>query len=484
MQLLEHDAVGQAELVRRGEVSPRELVESALARVEAVDGVLNAVVVRRFEAALQESQAPADGPFRGVPILLKDAGAELAGEAETYGTRFLRDAGWRAGEDSHVGRRLREAGFVVLGRTATPELATDVTTEPAAYGACRNPYDTGRTAGGSSGGSAAAVAARMVAVAHGNDGGGSLRIPAAACGLVGLKPTRARVSPGPQHGEAPWAGATAEGVLTRTVRDSAALLDVLAGREPGDPYDAPALPGPLAAEVGRDPGRLRIGLLVRRPRVGGQPAPPCVEAVESAARLLERLGHDVTPDAPPALDDAEFDPQYAATIGADVTAALRRWETELGRGVDDEELEPRNIAFRRIGRKLSATDYLAARQWLHRFSVRVASWWARDGYDLLLTPTVADLPPTPGFFTAGGDVRLGGQRVRAWSPYTSAFNVTGQPAVSLPTHHSADGLPVGVQLVAAFGREDVLVRVASQLETELRWDRVAPRLADGGPDGG
>jgi amidase len=477
MQPLELDAIGQAELVRSGQVSPRELVEAAIARIEAVDAALNAVVVRRFDRALDEADRSPDGPFRGVPILLKDVGAELAGEVSTYGTTFLRDVGWRAHKDSHLARRLRDAGFVVLGRTNTPELATDVTTEPAAYGPCRNPYDRTRTAGGSSGGAAASVAARMVAVAHGNDGGGSLRIPASACGLVAVAPTRARISAGPLYGEGTWAGATVEGVLTRTVRDTAALLDVLAGREPGDLYDAPALPGPLSDEPGRDPGRLRIGTLLRRPRVGGDPAPECARAVAEAARHLEALGHEVTFSAPSALEEVEFDRHYAAMIAADVLVSLRRWEAELGRAIDDAELETRNIAYRRIGTKMSAGDYLASRQWLGRFSARVASWWADDGYDLLLTPTVAGLPQEPGFFRAEGDVRLGGKRVREWSPYTSVFNVTGQPSVSLPVHRTAAGLPVGVHLVAAFGREDLLVRVAAQLEAVIGWDRVAPDLA-------
>ena len=255
MEPLEYDAVGQAELIRRGDLSSRELVAEAIARIETTDGLLNAVVIRRFERALEDAAAAPDGPFRGVPILLKDVGAELAGEAQTYGTRFLRDAGWRAHQDSHLGRRLRAAGFVVLGRTNTPELATDVTTEPAAYGPCLNPYDLTRTPGGSSGGSAAAVAARMVAVAHGNDGGGSLRIPASACGLVGLQPTRARISAGPLHGEQTWAGATVEGVVTRTMRDTAALLDVMAGLGAGRPLlTRPHCPDPCATRSDATPG--------------------------------------------------------------------------------------------------------------------------------------------------------------------------------------------------------------------------------------
>lgn len=470
MEPLDHDALGQAALVRRGEVSPRELTAAAIARIEALDGGLNAVVIRRFERALEEADDAPGGPFRGVPILLKDVGAELAGEPETYGTRFLRDAAWRAQEDSHVARRLRGAGFVVLGRTNTPELATDVTTESAAYGPCRNPHDPARSAGGSSGGSAAAVASGMVAVAHGNDGGGSLRIPAAVCGLVGLKPTRARVSSGPEHAEATWAGATAEGVLTRTVRDTAALLDVLSGRQPGDPYDAPALPGPLLAEASKEPRRLRVGVLLHRPRVGGPPAEECVAATTRTAGVLEELGHRVDGTAPTALDEPEFDRHYVAVIATDVVASLRRWERALGRPIRDDELEPRNVAYRRIGSRLSAADYLESRQWLGRFSRRVASWWddeGREGHDVLLTPTVAG-PATPlGYFGAGGDVRLGGRRVREWSPYTSVFNVTGQPAVSLPAGRTAAGLPVGVQLVAGFGREDVLVRLAAQLEAAL-----------------
>jgi amidase len=258
---------------------------------------------------------------------------------------------------------------------------------------------------------------------------------------------------------------------------------VLSGLEPGDPYDAPALPGPLRDEVGRDPGRLRVGVLVRRPRVGGDPAPACADAVAAAAHLLESAGHDVGPGSPAALDDVEFDRHYARMIAADVIVSLRRWEAELGRPIGDDELEARNIAFRRIGTRLSAGDYLASRHWLQRFSARVASWWADDGYDVLLTPTVAGLPQRPGFFSADGAVRLGGQRVRDWSPYTSVFNITGQPSVSLPVHRTTAGMPVGVQLVAAFGREDRLMRVAAQLEAELGWDRVAPEVSPSAPVG-
>ncbi|WP_344925864.1 amidase, partial [Streptosporangium carneum] len=262
--LFELDAVGQAAAVRTGEVSPRELTEAAIARIEAYDGEINAVVHRRFERALAEIDAlPRDAPFHGVPTLLKDLGWSMAGEPYRAGSRVL--DGVEVARDGYGVAKLRGAGFVVLGRTNTPEFGTTITTEPKAFGPTRNPYDTAYSPGGSSGGSAAAVAAGLVAVATGSDGGGSIRIPASMCGLVGLKPSRGRISYGPSLGEA-WAGFSAPGMLCRTVRDSAATLDVIAGAMPGDPYGAPAWPRTLAEEVGADPGRLRIGFLAEHPR--------------------------------------------------------------------------------------------------------------------------------------------------------------------------------------------------------------------------
>ncbi|HEU0103051.1 MAG TPA: amidase family protein [Mycobacteriales bacterium] len=458
------DATAQAEAVRSGRASPVELGQDAVARLRRVDPQLSALVGERFDAALAEAAGPLpDGPLRGVPMLRKDLGCHVAGEVTGEGTRWLE--GLPRPVDSALALSFRAAGLVVLGRTRVPELGTTVTTEPAAYGPTRNPYDLDRTVGGSSGGSAALVAAGAVALAHAGDGGGSIRIPASACGLVGLKPSRGRVSAGPEVGES-WAGATTDGVLTRTVRDTALLLDVISGPQPGDPYTAPPPAGPYAGEVGADPGRLRVGLLTTPPQPDLAGDPACTAAVESTGRLLASLGHDVEVAHPEALGDPEFSRHFNRTVAADVALALAGFERLLGREIDDEELEPRNRAYRAIGRRATAVTYLESRAWLAQFSRRVAGWWA-GGFDVLLTPTVNGPPPLLGTLEDGA-------AVSRWMPYGAQFNVTGQPAVSLPLHVHEGGLPLGLQLVAAYGREDLLLRVAAQLEAAAPWEGRRP----------
>ena len=470
------DATAQAELVRSGEASPAELVDAAIERIERVNPQLDAVIRDRFEAAREEAAGELpDGPFRGVPMLLKDLGCHVAGEATNYGTSFLRDADLRWPTDSGLARQFRAAGFVFLGRTNVPEFGTTITTEPAAHRPTRNPWNPAHSAGGSSGGSAAAVAAGMVPIAHASDGGGSIRIPSSECALVGLKPTRARVSHGPEVGES-WAGATTDGVVTRTVRDAAAVLDQISTPMPGDPYVAPPLPRPLSQEVGAPVGHLRVGLLDTEP---GEPSPDCRAAVGRAGQLLEQLGCTVEPATPDGMFDEQFMRSFGATIAADIALELADHERLLGRPVRDDELEPRNAAYRAMGQRMSSADYLAARARLGAWARRMAAFWtpeAQDGrgFDLLVTPTVGAPPPELGWFAAAGPEQEG-RRVGAFMPYTAQFNVTGQPAVSLPLHWTADGLPVGVQLVAAFGREDVLVRVAAALEEAAPWaDRRPP----------
>ncbi len=458
------DATAQAELVRRGEASPADLVEAAIARIEAVNPRLDAVIRTRFDAARQEvGGGLPDGPFRGVPILFKDLGCTVAGEPTAFGLGPLREVAWPV--TSYLAQRFRAAGFVPLGRTNVPELGTTVTTEPRSFPPARNPWDPGRSAGGSSGGSAAAVASGMVPVAHGNDGGGSIRIPASECGLVGLKPTRGRVSQGPLVGEA-WAGGVADGAITRTVRDAAGVLDVISARMPGEPYYAPPLPRPLAQEVGADPGRLRIGVLDRPGADVYLDDPQCRAAAAGAARLLESLGHHVEQSAPAAMFEPEFGRHFATIIAADAEATFRAFERLLGRPIGADEIEPRNAGYRRAGSALGAADYLHSRAWLGMWARRMAEWW--DDHDLLLTPTLGAPPPELGWFTAAGP-RQEGPRIASFIPYTAQFNMTGQPAVSLPLHWTPAGLPVGVQLAAAYGREDVLVRVASQLEQAAPW---------------
>ncbi|HLX51984.1 MAG TPA: amidase family protein [Streptosporangiaceae bacterium] len=467
------DATAQADLVRRGEVSPKELTEAAITRIEAMNPRLDAVIRTRFDAARQEADGDLpDGPFRGVPILFKDLGCMVAGEPAAFGVGPMRDVAWPV--TSYLAEQFLAAGFVALGRTNVPELGTTVTTEPRSFPAARNPWDTGRSAGGSSGGSAAAVAAGLVAVAHASDGGGSIRIPASECGLVGLKPTRARVSQGPLVGEA-WAGGVTDGAITRTVRDAAAVLDVISEPMVGEPYYAPALPRPLAREVGADPGRLRIGVLDRPGAEGYLDDPQCRAAVASAARLLESLGHHVEESAPAAMFEQEFVHHFTTLIAADTEATLQAFEMLLGRPIGEDEIEPRNAAYRQAGQALGAVAYLQSRTWLSAWARRMADWWS--GHDLLLTPTLGARPPELGWFTAAGPEHEG-PRIVSFIPYTAQFNMTGQPAITLPLHQTPEGLPVGVQLVATYGREDTLIRVASQLEQAAPWsDRHPPTHA-------
>ena len=470
------DAAGQAELVRSGEVSPAELVDAAITRIEKVDPELNAVIHPLFDRARAEAAGTLpDGPFRGVPLLLKDLGCESEGDPYHCGTRFLKEAGHTSDHDTAFVKRFRQAGFVVVGKTNVPEFGSTITTESLAYGPARNPWNLDHSTGGSSGGSAASVAAGFVPVAHANDGGGSIRIPASECGLVGLKPTRARVSQAPDIGEA-WMGSTIDGVVSRTVRDTAAALDVISGPEPGDPYTAPPLLRPLVEEVGADPGQLRIGLL-DHPLIGGIDADPdCAAAVQAAGRLLEGLGHRVDRSHPEALGDPDFSTQFVNIVAVAGAADIAAWERKLGRPIADDEVEPGNATFAHIGRSLSAPQYIASVEWMHGFQRRMAAWWA-NGNDVLVTPVLNGPPPPIGWLS---DPEEGLGRVIGLLQYTAQFNVTGQPAVSLPLHWTERGLPVGVQFVAPYGREDLLVRLASQLEEAAPWrDRRPPVNAAG-----
>jgi amidase len=465
------DATAQAELVRRGEISAADLVDAAIGRIEAVNPKLDAVIRTRFDQARAEAAGDLpDGPFRGVPFLFKDLGCQVAGEATAFGVWPMRDQPWPV--TSYLAEAFRAAGFVPLGRTNVPEVGTTVTTEAASFPPARNPWDPRRSTGGSSGGSAAAVASGMVPAAHANDGGGSIRIPASECGLVGLKPNRGRVSQGPEIGEG-WAGGTIDGVVTRTVRDAAGILDVISARQPGEPYYAPPLPRPLREEVGADPGRLRIGFIDRPGREGFLDDPECRAAVAGAARLLESLGHHLEESAPEAMSEEEFVQYFTTIIAADTEALFRAFEALLGRPIAEDEIEPRNAFYRQVGAATDAVAYLQSREWIGKWARRMASWWT--GHDLLLTPTLGAPPPELGWFTADGPLAEGG-RVVSFIPYTAQFNMTGQPAVSLPLHWTPDGLPVGVQLVAAYGREDLLVRVASQLEQAAPWAQRHPQV--------
>ncbi len=468
------DATAQAELVRRGTASPVELVEAAIARIERVNPQLNAVIIPLFEKArAQAAGPPPAGPFRGVPFLLKDLICFTAGDPHHMGTRFLRDAGFVAPLDTYLAEKFRAAGFVCLGKTNTPELGTLPTTEPEAYGPSRNPWDTSRSTGGSSGGSAAAVAAGMVPAAHANDGGGSIRIPASECGLVGLKPSRGRISSGPALGEL-LGGLAMEGTVTRTVRDTAAILDTIAGPMPGDPYFAPPPARPFAAEVGAPVGQLRIGLLARPP--GGQFAAHAdtVAAAEGAAHLLESLGHRVERAHPEALDDPEAAQHLITIYATGMTHLLDTLGLLIGRTIGAADADAVNWGLAEMGRACSAQQYLVTREWLARYTRRIAGWWA-EGFDLLLTPTLTAPPPPLGSFVPDPqDPNSTGARATQLAAFTMPFNLTGQPAISLPLHWGTGGLPMGVQLVAAYAREDLLIRVAAQLEAARPWANRRP----------
>lgn len=471
------DATACAALVAGGEISPAELVDAAINRVEKLDPELNAVIHTRFDRARAEAAAPLPaGPFRGVPAVIKDLDASGAGDPCHLGNQLLKEVGWIDDHDSYLIAKLRAAGFVFVGKTNTPELGLQPTTEPLAYGPTRNPWDVERGPGGSSGGSGAAVAAGMVPVGHAGDGGGSIRIPASACGLLGLKPSRGRISMGPDAGES-WAGLVVRHVLTRSVRDSAAVLDVLAGEMPGDPYAAAPPARPFASEVGADPGRLRIGVHTRSPGGRVETDPSCVEAADDAARLLESLGHTIEPAVPAAFDEPDLMSKFATIVTTWVVRDLEEIARRAGRAVGPADVEPLTWIYSEMGRAHTAAEYVEAVDAMHAWSRRVLAWWhGDDAYDLLLTPTMAEPPPVLGDVAPPADDPLrGAARATPFAAYTAPFNVTGQPAVSVPLHWSSAGLPIGVQLVAASGREDVLLRVAAQLESARPWaDRRPP----------
>ncbi|HEX4218335.1 MAG TPA: amidase [Acidimicrobiales bacterium] len=472
------DAVGQAELVRSGAIRARQLVDEAIERIDRLDPVIGALVTRRFDQARSEADAltlegaPTGGqPFAGVPFLLKDAVQHSEGDRYQHGMGFLRDNPWRSPGDTELTRRYRAAGLIVLGRSKVPELTISPTTEPLAFGPTCNPWDPGRSPGGSSGGSAAAVASGMVPAAHGNDMGGSIRIPASCCGLVGLKPSRDRTSLAPDLGEY-WGPLTHEHVLTRSVRDSAAILDATAGPVPGDLHRAPPPEGPWLDEVGRDPGRCRIGLVVDRPS-GGPVDEECITAVEDAARLLEDLGHDVAPLAGGALFDSDGMAGVSTVIAAGIARDVGMWEERLGASATD--LEPMPAAVVEAGRSLTAIQLIDAVDAIARWSRAIEA--ASATFDVLLSPTMAIVPPKLG--TLSGDLPLADvfPGWSAMSAFALPFDASGQPAISLPLSWTAGGLPVGVQLVAHYGREDLLFRLASQLEVARPWADRHPAIA-------
>ncbi|MFN8474725.1 MAG: amidase family protein [Anaerolineae bacterium] len=466
------DATAQAELVRKGECTPLELVDAAIARIERVNPEINAVITPLFDEARAAAAGPLpDGPFKGVPFLLKDIGPALGGVRQTSGSAFTRDYVPR--EDGTLIERHKAAGLVIVGKTNTPEFGILPTTEPAAFGASHNPWDTTRSTGGSSGGSAAAVAAGLVPMAHASDGGGSIRIPAACCGLVGLKPTRARTPVGPAIGDVAG-GVVVEHALTRSVRDCAALLDATAGPAVGDPYWAPPPARPFSQEVGAAPGRLRIAFTTRA--LNGVPVhPDAIKATEETAKLLADLGH-IVEEAAPQIDANLFIQAFTGVWAASTGWTIDALAYVTGRTPTADQFEPLTWALYQMSRSTNAPMYLLAWTGLQQMARYVGAFF--ETYDAWLTPTLTEPAPPLGSFNSPPDNPLFGMfRAAAYIPFTPLANVTGQPAISLPLMWNEQNLPIGVQFYGRFGDEATLIRLAAQLEEARPWANRRPPVS-------
>jgi amidase len=471
VEIAEMDATAQAELLRRGEVAPIELVDAAIARIERLNPAINAVITPMFELARTTAKGTLpDGPFRGVPFLLKDLQALYAGVPMSAGSASMR--GFVPDHDNELVARLKRAGLIVVGRTNTPEFGLLPTTEPRLFGPTRNPWDTTRISGGSSGGSAAAVASGMAAMAHANDGGGSIRIPASCCGVFGLKPTRARNPMGPDFGDL-MNGLPVDHAVTRSVRDSAALLDATSGPDIGDPYWAPPPARPFLQEVGADPGRLCIAFSTTS--LTGTPIhADCVRATQDAAKLCSELGHEVVEAAPP-IDGERFLRAFLTVWAVGCARGMEGNAIVTGRKPVQEEFEEGTWALAEQGREISAVNYLLTITMLQAIARQVARFFLK--HDIWLTPTLADPPLPLGSFDARPGASLYGlQRAVAFVPFTPVCNVTGQPAMSMPLFWNADGLPVGTHFAARFGDEATLFRLAAQLEAARPWSGRRPRV--------
>jgi amidase len=464
-ELKNHDALALAELVRKKEVTALELVEAAIARIEQVNPQLNAVITKMYDQARHAAVAPLpQGPFTGVPFLLKDLIASCAGACMAFGSMLLKD--YMPDHDSELVKRYKRAGLIICGKTNAPEFGILPTTEPVLFGPTRNPWDITRSAGGSSGGSAAAVAAGIVSMAHGNDGGGSIRIPASACGVFGLKPTRGRNSLAPDMGDM-IGGLVCEHALTRTVRDSAALLDATAGSIPGDPYWAPPIKRPFIQEVGADPGRLSIAFTTEA-ATGAAVHPDCVQAVREAAALCEQLGHTVE-EVMPELDARAITRAFMVKWAAGASAVVKTL------GIKPGQVEPLTWALHELALKNDSADYLNAEMYLQQVARAIAAF--QEQYAIILTPTLAQPPVKLGFFDSPEDNPLNGlRRAAEITPFTPICNATGQPAMSVPLFWNAEGLPIGTHFIARFGAEATLFQLAAQLEQARPWIDKHPKL--------
>lgn len=465
-----YDGLGLADLVKKGEVSSTELAEEAIGSIEKHNLALNAVILKLYDLGRDMARQPVDGPFKGVPFLLKDAFGDIAGYPTRLASRFRAET--PAKEDAVLAKRFKASGVTILGKTNVPEFTLLPTTESKLYGAAHNPWNLNHSTGGSSGGAAAAVAAGIVPLAHANDSGGSIRIPASSCGLVGLKPTRSRTSLGPDYGDV-LSGLCHEHVVTRTVRDSAAMLDCIHGNEPGDPYVAPAVKESFLEQTKKKPGKLRIAFSKTNP-AGAALHPDCVKGVEAVAKQLADLGHEVSEAMPPLNADEPgnlFLPLWAAWLASEIEGEAAR----RGRGPKDDELEPLTRGLWEVGKTVSAAQYLMLVKEAQGLTRRVAGFMA--SHDIWLTPTLASPPIPLGLINVNEPDPIAAFAPAVdYVPFTPIQNLTGQPAISLPLCMSDDGLPIGMMFSARFGDEATLFQLAAQLEEAMPWKERHPAI--------
>ena len=466
-----YDGIGINQLLKRGEISQHEVVAAAISKIEASNPPLNAVINQMFDLALKQAGRPMpDSPLAGVPMLLKDERADYKGVVTGNGCKLYDHVVAR--QDAHIVKRYKAAGLIVVGKANLPELGISVSTESVRHGPARNPWNTDLTAGGSSGGSAVAVAARMVPIAHGTDAGGSIRIPASFCGAFGLKPTRARISSGPIHGEA-WGGMTNEHAITRSVRDSAALLDASAGQATGDPYFPKAPDNSFLSEVERDPGRLRIGLSLTAPS-GEVLDAGIVAATQRTATLLESLGHEIISLGRPPFDKKAFDDAFRIVGGSYIASSLRAIEKENGQSLLRDDIEQMTWEILEEAASVDGVSFINAREFMHGIGRQLAGWC--DQVDVVLTPTVGCEPFPLGLL----DPRRKDMFEKLWevmrtmNPFCMIANVTGRPAMSVPIEMSLAGMPIGMHFIGPYAGEALLFRLAGQLERAAPWDHRRP----------
>lgn len=478
-ELVKYDAMGLSDLIRKGEITPAELLEITIHRIERINPKLNAIIYKMYDQARATAEIwstgtktakTSDSTFCGIPFLLKDLIAECKDTPFSDGSRAVH--GYNSKLDSEIVKRYKASGLIIVGKSNSSEFGVLTTTEPSIHGPTFNPWDLNLTPGGSSGGSAAAVASGMMPMAHGCDGGGSIRIPASCCGIFGLKPTRGRNPLGPLFGDL-GGGIIHEHAVTLTVRDSAALLDVTSGPDLGDPYYAPHIERPFLEEIKKDVGHLKIGVLTSVPEGWNEKTalhPDCDAAVRDAAQLCEDLGHYVEEVSAAQLSHSNLPQTFVLIFSCFVEHVIAYWERELGKKIRQDELEPSTWDLYQESLKTTGGAYLEAKEELQRFSRKIANWYQKKNYDLLLSPTMR-IPPTKiGSFQPSPDDPMKWIRIAlSFVAFTRTQNITGEPAMSVPLYWNKDNIPIGVQFAGRFGDEATLFRLAAQLEQARPW---------------